>query len=220
LTPAVLTDFDDTAAFQNVAELLLNQFADPSWHDVRKSFRAGKLTFKEYQEITFRTVQADRATMQDYVKQHAKLRPYFGDLWRHCRNNNIPMAVVSIGLDFYIEALLQSEGYTDIPIYSVSTSFSVQGLIYEYRHTRPEEAHLGISKGSVVDRFRNQGHHVVFIGDGRSDLTAASKADTVFAHSVLAEECDRQQIPFLPFNDFGDVLSALREYPLNGESFS
>ncbi len=216
LPPAVLTDFDDTAAFQNVAEMLLNRFGDPAWHDVRRSYRAGELTFKDYQEITFRTVQADRATMQDYVKDNAKLRPYFGDLWRHCRERNIPMAIVSIGLDFYIEALLDKEGYTDIPVYSVSTSFTEQGLIYDYRYTRPDEEHLGISKRSVVDGFRDQGHHVIFIGDGRSDLAAATKADTVFAHSVLAEECGRQQIPFRPFNDFGDVLSALREYPLNG----
>ena len=220
LTPAVLTDFDDTAAFQNVAELLLNRFADPSWHDVRSSYRAGELTFKEYQEVTFRSVQAGRATMQAYVKNNAKLRPYFGDLWRFCQDNDIPMAVVSIGLDFYIEALLENEGYADIPVYSVSTSFTEQGLIYNYQHTGPGEEHLGISKGSVVDRFRAQGHHVVFIGDGRSDLAAATRADTVFAHSVLAEECGRQQIPFRPFNDFGDVLSALREYPLNGASSS
>ena len=39
--PVVLTDFDDTAAAQNVAEMLLNQFGDPDWKDVRQSFRDG-----------------------------------------------------------------------------------------------------------------------------------------------------------------------------------
>ena len=77
--PAVLTDFDDTAAVQNVAELLLNQFGDPSWKDVRQRFRDGHMSLKEYQEITFRNIQADRATMQSYVKGHANLRPCFGE---------------------------------------------------------------------------------------------------------------------------------------------
>ena len=79
--PAVLTDFDDTAAAQNVAELLLNQFGDPSWKDVRQRFRDGHMSLKEYQEITFRNIQADRATMQSYVKDHANLRPFFRELW-------------------------------------------------------------------------------------------------------------------------------------------
>ena len=58
---AVLTDFDDTAAYQNVAELLLDRFGDSSWMDIRARFRAGELTLKEYQEITFRDILADRS---------------------------------------------------------------------------------------------------------------------------------------------------------------
>ena len=38
---AVLTDFDDTAAHQNVAELLLNRFGDSSLMDIRSRFRSG-----------------------------------------------------------------------------------------------------------------------------------------------------------------------------------
>ena len=55
-TPAFLTDFDDTAAVQNVAELLLNRFGAANWTDVRQAFRNGKLSLKEYQEITFREI--------------------------------------------------------------------------------------------------------------------------------------------------------------------
>ena len=69
----------------------------PSWQQVRNRFRSGELTLKEYQEITFREIQADRAAMQDYVKKNANLRPYFGELWSHCRERNIPLAIVSQG---------------------------------------------------------------------------------------------------------------------------
>ena len=81
---AVLTDFDDTAAYHNVAELLLNRFGDSSWMDIRARFRSGELTLKEYQEITFRNILADRSEMWDYVKRYASFRPYFGALWQHC----------------------------------------------------------------------------------------------------------------------------------------
>ena len=103
---AVLTDFDDTAAAQNVAELLLNRFGNPDWTVVRQRFRDGHIDLKEYQEITFRNIQADRATMQSYVKEHANLRPYFREMWGFCQANDIPMAVVSKVLDFYIKEVL------------------------------------------------------------------------------------------------------------------
>ena len=211
LRPAVLTDFDDTAAQQNVAELLLHRFGSPGWEDVRRRFRAGEMSLKDYQEITFREIRADVAAMQAYVKERANLRPGFGEMWRFCQERDIPVAVVSQGLDFYIEALLQKEGFPQVPVYSVNTSFNGQGIEYHYRHAYPGQEQRGNSKGLIVERYQQRGHHVIYIGDGRSDFEAAVRADLVFAHRVLAEECRREGIPYRDFHDFGDVLAALRE---------
>jgi 2-hydroxy-3-keto-5-methylthiopentenyl-1-phosphate phosphatase len=211
LRPAVLTDFDDTAAQQNVAKLLLSQFGHPSWQEVRRRFRAGELNLKDYQEITFRDIQADLFTMQSYVKEKANLRPYFGEMWRYCQEKNIPVAVVSQGLDFYIRALLEKEGFPQVTVYSVNTSFNGDGIEYHYRHAYPGQEHRGNSKGLIVEGYQQQGHHVIYIGDGRSDFEAAERADLVFARSVLAQECQRQGIPYRDFRDFGDVLDALRK---------
>tara|TARA_B100000315_G_scaffold225971_1_gene232577 strand:- start:179 stop:892 length:714 start_codon:yes stop_codon:yes gene_type:complete len=212
----VLIDFDDTAAEQNVAELLLKRFGNPSWPDVRRRFRAGEINLKEYQEITFRDIQADQATLQDYVKAQANLRPYFKDLWDYCLAHSIPMAIVSQGLDFYIRALLDREGFPQIPVYSVITSFTPQGITYQYHYTRPGQESRGNSKGLVVDQYRQRGHYVFYVGDGISDFEAAGRTDLLFAHRTLAEECVRQGIPFRPFTDFSDVLLALEEYVGNG----
>jgi len=215
--PAVLSDFDDTAAEQNVAEMLLERFGDPTWQQVRDRFRAGQLTLKEYQEITFRNIQADRATMQSYVKQHANLRPHFKDLWAYCSANGIPMAVVSLGLDFYIEALLEKEDLRQVPVHSVNTRFTPGGITYEYRYGRPGQDRQGNSKGLVADGYRQKGHFVFYVGDGLSDLEAAPKSDVLFAHRTLAEECLRRRVPFRPFSDFSDVLLAVREYHQTGQ---
>ena len=214
--PAVLTDFDDTAAAQNVAELLLNQFGDPGWRDVRQRFRDGQINLKEYQEITFRNIRADRATMQAYVKDHANLRPYFRDLWGFCQTNNIPMAVVSQGLDFYIEAVLERAGIGRVPVYAVDTEFKGGKISYHYNHTYPGKESQGNSKGFVVESFQNRGCYVFFAGDGQSDLEAARKADVTFAHRTLAKFCDEESIPYQPFEDFRGMLLAVRKYAKDG----
>jgi len=214
--PAVLTDFDDTAAVQNVAEMLLSRFGDPDWKDVRQSFRDGHMDLKEYQEITFRNIRADRATMQSYVKEHANLRPYFRELWGFCLSNNIPMAVVSQGLDFYIEALLEREGVGQVPVYAVDTEFLDGKISYHYNHTCPGKESQGNSKGFVVESFQDRGCHVFFAGDGRSDLEAARVADVIFAHSTLAKFCDEEGIAYQPFNDFGGMLVSVQQFSKNG----
>ena len=210
--PAVLTDFDDTAAVENVAELLLNRFADPSWQDVRRRFRDGEFTLKEYQEIAFNSIHASRSDMAEYVRDNAHLRPYFGELWDYCREWDVPMVVVSAGLDFYVEALIEGNGLTQVPVYAVDTDFTPAGISYEYRFVRPGMERMGNSKGLIVDQFREQGHYIIYIGDGMSDFEAAERADLVFAHRSLAEECARTGIPFRHFEDFRDVLAAVQDY--------
>ena len=214
--PAVLTDFDDTAAAQNVAEMLLNRFGNPDWKDVRQSFRDGYMDLKEYQEITFRNIEADRATMQSYVKEHANLRPYFKELWGFCQANEIPMAVVSQGLDFYIEALLEKEGVPRVPVYAVETEFHSGTITYHYNHAYPGKESLGNSKGYIVESFQKRGCNVFFAGDGRSDQEAARMADGIFAHSALAKFCDDEGIAYQPFEDFAGMLLSVREYSQNG----
>ena len=210
LKPCVLSDFDDTAAHQNVAELLLNKFGDPTWTTIRDNFRKGNLTLKDYQEIVFRNITTDIPTMQKHVQENASLRPYFGELAEYCCVNDYPMAIVSQGLDFYIQALLDCEGYGSIPVFAVNTSINGDAISYQYDYVRPGKESLGNSKGLIVNEYQKKGHIVYYIGDGRSDFEAAVEADIVFAHSVLAEECEQQNIPFIPFTDFSDVLTALR----------
>jgi 2,3-diketo-5-methylthio-1-phosphopentane phosphatase len=216
LPPAFLTDFDDTAAVQNVAELLLNRFGDATWTEVRQQFRNGEMNLKEYQEITFRNIRADRSAMQHYVREYATLRPYFNDLHCFCRRNNIPLAVVSQGLDFYISALLERDGFGDVPIYAVDTSFDQGRISYHYNHSHPGRESQGNSKALIVEQYQRQGYFVVFAGDGASDQEASRQADMVFAHRTLARYCEREGIEYQPFQDFKHILLAVRELHLNG----
>ena len=68
----------------------------------------------------------------------------------------------------------------------------------------------------MVESFQERGCYVFFAGDGQSDLEAARKADATFAHRTLAKFCDEEGIPYQPFEDFGGMLLAVREYSRNG----
>ena len=212
--PAVLTDFDDTAAAQNVAELLLHRFGDPTWTDVRERFRQGELSLKDYQEITFLQMRSDKTAMQDYVREQACFRDHFDALAQFCHDHGIPFCIVSQGLDFYIQALLDDSRWPNVPVHAVRTGFDPAGRVagYAYDFTYPDAPERGNSKALMVRRFQQQGYHVYFAGDGRSDFEAGEVADSVFAHRQMAEMCAEAGIPFTPFTDFGPILEALRAH--------
>ena len=217
--PAVLCDFDDTTAVENVASLILSRFSDNGrWEELRQAHREKRIGLREYQERAFRAVTATRDDMQAHVKERATLRPHFKDLWSYCRSRSVPIAIVTVGLDFYVDALLEREGLLEIPRYSVETEFTPQGIAYRYPHpwesaggSSEEQCRLfGNCKCRALMEHRRRGYAILYVGDGRSDLCPASIADRVFAHGPLAELMDERRMTYSPFRDFRDMLDALR----------
>lgn len=207
---AFLTDFDDTAAVQNVAEIILEKFGEPSWKSIRARFRNGDITLKVYQELAFAEIKAHADELGDYAKQHVQLRPGFNEVYEYCEMKGIPMVVVSLGLDLYIKPVLKEHGFSNIPVHCVETWYQQDKLAYTYKNVRPGYEDEGNSKGLVVKSFKNRGFTVVYAGDGRSDFEAAREADVIIARSILIDECKAHNIKFSSFEDFHDVLDVLK----------
>jgi 2,3-diketo-5-methylthio-1-phosphopentane phosphatase len=208
---AVLCDYDDTTAMDNVAELIMARFGDNGWHEMRAQFRSGHFTLREYQEASFASVNAGRDEMMAVVRDNATLRDGFKELHAYCRRHDIPLAVVSNGLDFYVEALLQREGLDDVPFYTVQTRFSGNGIEFLYPYAQKGCSDFGNCKCMVLEKYRSQGRKVLYAGDGRSDFCAAASADLVFARSDLVGFCETYGIDYLPLGDFGDVLNVVKK---------
>ena len=81
---------------------------------------AEETTFREYQELAFNAVDATIAEMAEYVKQNAALRPGFRELVDACSEYGHDLKIVSAGVDFYIQALLDANGLGHIPIVAVA----------------------------------------------------------------------------------------------------
>lgn len=208
---ALLCDFDDTVAEQNVAEMLLARFSDETWRSLREQFRARNLTLREYQERAFSRVRADRETLKALVREKATLRPRFKELWYYCRENGIPLAIVTHGLDFYVEALLEREGLHDLPYYAVKALFTPSGIDYAYLYTKEGCWEWGNCKCAILERYRERGYAIAYVGDGRSDFCPASRADFVFARGPLLVYCRENGIKAREFRDFREILGAVRE---------
>jgi len=207
---AFLTDFDDTAAVQNVAEMILEEFGEPTWKDIRSRFRNGEMTLKTYQELAFQEITVHPNILGEYAAGNVDLRPGFYEVYEYCAESHIPLVVVSLGLDLYIKPVLAHNGFHDVPVHCVETRYEDGELTYLYRDVKSGKEDEGNSKGLVVQSFKRQGCQVVYAGDGRSDFEAAREADIVIARSILIDECKAHNINYSVFEDFYDILQILK----------
>ena len=207
---AVLCDFDDTIALQNVAQLLLDRFGHGKWEELRKQLRAGEIDFRQYQEKSFNAVTVTEEEMCRCAETETVVRDGFHQFWRHCQEAGIPLAIASLGLDFYIEAILQREEIGPVPIYSVETNFTPDGISYRYPHTWDGCTKWGTCKCVAIWAYRRAGYDIAYVGDGTSDFCPASKADVVFARSHLVEKCATEGVAYHEFEDFHEVLAQLK----------
>ena len=219
----ILCDFDDTAAVQNVGQMLLERFQpDVSqhgvvhWRDVSKRRADGEISLAEYQEIAFRQMTATVDEQTAYVRSNAQLRPGFAELAAYCAEHGIRLAVASHGLDYYVQALLDAHG-VDVESHTVRTH-GPDAKTYEYTFADESCAWWpGNCKCMALERSRSNGEHVVYAGDGVSDACPAARADMVFAREPLAGICRERGIAYRELPDFFPVLEYARACVLEYE---
>lgn len=208
----VLLDFDDTSADQNVAELLLRKFGKHGWLGVREKFRRGDTSLRNYQEEAFRCVEASHREMGDFVGAEASVRSGLVELVDYCFANGIQVAIVSNGLVFYIQALLnQYQVLKDLPVFAVETSNEGTSVEFGYPYATDTCFEWGNCKCKVLNLYRDLGYKIVYFGDGTSDLCPSRLADYVYARSSLLEHCLQEHIPCRAFNSFLEPLNDLQE---------
>lgn len=138
------------------------------------------------------------------------LDPAFAALVEASRRLGWDLAVVSDGLDLYIERLLARAGLADVPFRANHVTF-VPGrrLVPEFPHFAEGCGRCGSCKGAEISRRKSLGQTVWFVGDGVSDRCAAPVADRLFARRDLLAFARARGIAAEPFASLRDVLAAL-----------
>ncbi len=202
-------DFDGTIISNNLSVLLREKYARGGWRKTESEFLRGQLTVEQSNQRQYPLIKEPKEELQEFVRQHIELRPGFVEFVSYCQQSAIPFVIVSSGLDFYIEPVLAEIGLPALELYCGRASFSDDGIDVSYAD--PE--------GNIIDRgfkekylawLKQRGKKVIYLGDGLSDLAAASQADHVFATGSLLDLLDAHSVARSAFTDFYDVLHQVR----------
>jgi len=207
-------DFDGTLVDPNVAIVMVGKFADDGVrvaHEVDVKLHRGELTLRQAWELQAALLPWEQIpAMTDFAVREIPLRSGAHELIDLLVTHNVPTVVVSGGLDFYIQAILQREGF-DLPFLSDTAHPGDDGhLRVEHPHGHRECRQCGICKAQVVRGPLPPAQRTIFVGDGSTDRFAAEVADIVFARGRLLTYCQTKGIPCYPFENFQPVTAQLK----------
>jgi 2-hydroxy-3-keto-5-methylthiopentenyl-1-phosphate phosphatase len=207
---AVQLDFDGTVTEEDVSFLLLDTYAGGNWRKYLEEYSSGKISVSAFSKKVFGMIKADRKTMTDFVltSPRVKVRAGLKELLDYCKNKGIKVIIVSNGLTFYIEAILNKLGIDGLDIHAAENVFSPDGL--KVRYLGPDGRELDTDfKEAYTDMLGQKGYQVVYIGDGNSDIHPSRKAQYVCATADLLKRCQAEKLKCYPFKDFFDVIKIL-----------
>ena len=168
-----------------------------------------------FSKKVFGMITADEKTLTDFVLTSPKSKPRRGlwDLMDYCNRKGIKVVIVSNGLRFYIEAILNKKGIKGIEVHAAENIFSPSGMKVRYIGPDGKEVDDGF-KEAYTDKLVKEGYQVFYIGDGNSDIYSARKAKYICATLDLLKHCEKEDLNWYPFEDFLDVLKELRHVDL------
>jgi len=203
---AVMCDFDGTITRKDVGHKIYTQFGDERWEEVNKSWRRGEMSSKDCLIGEYSFVDASEQEVRDYVST-MEIDTGFVDLVATCRDNDIPIAVASDGFDFYIHALFEKYGLSDIEVFCNEMKFNGRKVELSFPFYDQGCGVCGNCKRLHVQKFKDDSRKVVYIGDGLSDRFGARGSDVVFAKGELMEYLMKNNAEFIKFTNLSEVNS-------------
>ena len=203
-----IVDFDGTISRQDTTDQILERFAEPDWRTIEDEWLAGRIGSRECMQRQVGLLRVSPAELDAFVAE-IEIDWGFSSFVRVCTRHDIPVTVVSDGLDRTIRMVLTRAGLGDLPVaanhlksigadrWRLSSPYAPAG----------QDCASGTCKCAVTDALHRP--LTLLVGDGKSDHCVAGRADIVFAKKGLIAHCRDNALPHHPFTDFSEAVGLL-----------
>ena len=207
--PVIFCDFDGTITMKDNIINIMAKFAPEGWEAIKDDILAQRVSIqKGVSELFSLLPTSQKEEIVSFVLEDAKIREGFGEFVQFTREQNIPLYIVSGGIDFFVHPMLEPFGPFD-RIYCNEADFSGEQIHIRYPHGCDEHCTsqgCGCCKPTIIRQYTDNQQTSIVIGDSITDLEAAKLADIVIARDFLIEKCEELDIPYSPFTNFHDCI--------------
>ena len=211
LKAKVFCDFDGTISSVDIGNHIFTHYSKERNFDLIKLWKENKMSSRK---LMIEECKIVKFTLEDALEliKDLEIDSAFLAFYRKLISKNIPLTILSDGLDFYIQYFLKKYNIEEIPFRANTVEFKDNGtLIPDFPYFEQGCGKCGNCKGGHLKIEKIPGNYIVYIGDGYSDRCAAPYADIIFAKKDFAKYLSEENIPFIRFENFNDVMNVLIE---------
>jgi 2-hydroxy-3-keto-5-methylthiopentenyl-1-phosphate phosphatase len=213
--PVIFCDFDGTVTEKDNIVAIMEEFSPDGWQPIVQDILSERISIREGVGKMFSRISADkRNDIIQFVLTRSKIRDGFEEFIDFTKKENIPLYIVSGGIDFFVYPVLENKLSLD-QIICNGSDFSKENIEITWPNSCDKNCSndCGCCKPSVIRGLEHlyPDSPKIVIGDSITDLQAAKMADAVFARDFLIEKCEEHQIPYTPFETFFDVILGLKK---------
>ncbi len=214
----VMTDFDGTVTRRDTGWVVFDALGLREAWDWEYRWREREISSIECLTGQWGLVKVPAAELLALIDS-IELDERFPEFVESARGVGAEVVVASDGLSFYLDRMLARLGLeicegdpepgvrrACIARYVNHAELTDEGVVIEFPHANAACLQCGNCKTRHLTRLQLKYERTIYIGDGYSDRCPALQADVVFAKDHLAQLMDACRVPYVPFEDFGDVI--------------
>ncbi|SPL70966.1 MtnX-like HAD-IB family phosphatase [Acinetobacter stercoris] len=204
----ILCDFDGTISLKDTTDHLLEKFALAGWQEIEQEWEQGKIGSKACMQRQIALLDMTETELQQCLDQ-IEIDSGFIDLVKLSNEHNIPLTIVSDGLDIVIKYILKKYDLAHLPIIANHlVQVDERHWQLEFPNSNPNcLSQSGTCKCMIAEQHYQE--QTILIGDGRSDFCLAETADYVFAKKSLIQHCLKKKITHVSFDTFAEIQKPL-----------
>ncbi|KAH7016856.1 HAD-like domain-containing protein [Ilyonectria destructans] len=216
------TDFDGTVTTADSNDYMIDNLGFGTERRVKlnKDVLFGRMNFGDSFVEMLDSVGTPFDQCIDILRKNIKLDPGFKEFYDWTQLNNVPIVILSGGMEPIIRALLDTllgEGW-DIQIVSNNVSPREGKSINDqngWKIVFHDDSIHGHDKSIEIRKYSSLPNRptMFYAGDGVSDLSAAKETDLLFAKADkdLVTWCENEKVPFVTFRDWSSILQACKD---------
>ncbi|MEH6988032.1 2-hydroxy-3-keto-5-methylthiopentenyl-1-phosphate phosphatase [Cytobacillus firmus] len=209
---AVFCDFDGTITEKDNIINIMKHFAPSGWEGIKNQVLQQEISIKEGVGKMFSLLPSKlKSDLTDFILKNAKIREGFQPFVDYLAEKDIPLYIVSGGIDFFVAPVLDKYGPFEA-VFCNGSDFSGDTIKILWPHSCDEkcENDCGCCKPSIMRKLVDEDTFKVVIGDSVTDLEAAKQADFVIARDLLLEKSKEMNLKHNAFETFYDCIEVLK----------
>lgn len=214
----LFTDFDGTVTLQDSNDYLTDNYGMGKARrvELNQEVLKGTMSFRETFQMMLESVKLPFQQCVDILLENIELDPGFSDFYTWALENNVPVVVLSSGMEPIIRALLGKlvgEHAKSIEIISNQVRLEDNGKQWDIIYH--DSSDFGHDKSLAIKPYAELPNRptLLYAGDGVSDLSAAKETDLLFAKEGrdLVTWCKKGKIAYTEFSSYKVIHDQIKE---------